>query len=81
VFCRSLFVLFPLAIVLSVLLRITASDHTFGNFILCFLADQSMQRNSWDNLPMVPLIYVTQMKWKQNDTSPESQHHSIILKM
>ena len=30
IFCRSLFVLFLLAIVLSVLLRLTASDYTFG---------------------------------------------------
>ena len=39
VFCRSLFVLFPLAIVLSVLLRFTDSDYTFGIFWpLCCLS-------------------------------------------
>jgi len=40
VFCRSLFVLLPfffLAIVLSVLLRITASDYPFVVFKLFFL--------------------------------------------
>jgi hypothetical protein len=34
VFCRSLFVLFLLTIVLSVLLRFTDSDHHFGVFKL-----------------------------------------------
>ena len=33
-FCRSLFVLFHLAIVLSVLLRFTPSDYHFGIFKL-----------------------------------------------
>ena len=36
VFCRSLFVLFLLAIVLSVLLRCTTSDYPFGIFKLVF---------------------------------------------
>ena len=31
-FCRSVFVLFLLSIVLSVLLRLTASDYPFGIF-------------------------------------------------
>ena len=34
IFCRSLFVLFLLAIVLSVLLRLTDSDYPFGIFKL-----------------------------------------------
>ena len=34
-FCRSLFVLFLLAIMLSVLLRFTDSDYLFGIFKLC----------------------------------------------
>jgi hypothetical protein len=38
VFCRSLFVLFLLAIVLSVLLRYTDSDYLFGIFKLFFHA-------------------------------------------
>jgi len=36
-FCRSLFVLFHLAIVLSVFLRFTDSDYPFGVFKLFFL--------------------------------------------
>jgi hypothetical protein len=38
VFCRSLFVLFLLAIVLCVLLLLTASDYPFGIFKLFFLS-------------------------------------------
>jgi hypothetical protein len=40
--CRSLFVLFPLAIVLSVLLRFTDSDNLFG-IIKLFLRRATMQ--------------------------------------
>ena len=36
IFCRLLFVLFPLVIVLSVLLRFTNSDYPFGIFKLFF---------------------------------------------
>ena len=37
VFCRSLFLLLHLAIVLSVLLRSTGSDYTFSIFLLFML--------------------------------------------
>ena len=43
-FCRSLFVLFPLAILLSVL-RFTASDYLFGILKLFFAGDAFLSRN------------------------------------
>ena len=48
VFCRSLFVLFLLGIVLSVLLQITASDYPFGIFEL-FSWYKVENKSYWDN--------------------------------
>ena len=48
-FCRSLFVLFPLAIVLPVLLRFTASDYPFGIFKL-FICDIVMNETNGKTL-------------------------------
>jgi len=39
--CRSLFVLFRLAVDLSVLLRFTASDYTFGVFKILLLKNSN----------------------------------------
>ena len=41
-FCRSLFVLFHLSIVLYVLLRITSSDNPFVIFKLCHADDENL---------------------------------------
>jgi hypothetical protein len=49
VFCRSLFVLFPLAIVLPVLLRFTSSDYPFGIFKL-FICDIVMNETNGKTL-------------------------------
>ena len=46
-FCRSLFVLFLLAIVLSVLLRFTISDYPFGIFKLFFYRNVTDNQEAW----------------------------------
>jgi hypothetical protein len=53
-FCRSLFVLFPLAIVLSVLLRFTDSDYPFGIFKL-FLINLSNKSTRYLPYKLLPL--------------------------
>ena len=48
VFCRSLFILFLMDIVLSILLRFTDSDYPFNSFKL-FLYNYSLKKSSHSN--------------------------------
>jgi biotin transporter BioY len=66
-FCRSLFVLFLLAIVLSVLLRFTDFDYLFGIFKLFLFA-------LWFHIHLNPLLHEVHTLTKILDTQGTSAH-------
>ena len=62
VFCRSLFVLFLLAVVLSVLLRFSVSDYLCGIFRLYFQLDE---KQTLENVLKKVWLTVIEWFWKK----------------